>query len=85
MENLTGDNELRQLGLNGGVKITDIKDGKLAQATDIHKGFVITQIDDQNVKSVEDFENILKSKSGKVMVEGIYPNKPMSYLYAFRM
>lgn len=85
VENLSA-NELRDLGLTGGVKITDVsKDGKLAQATDIHKGFVITQIDDQNVNNVQDFENIMKGKEGKVMVEGVYPNKPMSYLYAFRM
>jgi hypothetical protein len=34
---------------------------------------------------VDDFVNILKEKSGKVMVEGVYPNKQESYLYAFRM
>ncbi|HWB62705.1 MAG TPA: PDZ domain-containing protein, partial [Chitinophagales bacterium] len=85
VENLS-DGERRSLGINGGVRITDLtKDGKLAEFTDIHKGFIITQIDDQAVNSVEDFVNILKEKNGKVMVEGIYPNRPMSFLYAFRM
>jgi Do/DeqQ family serine protease len=84
IENLTPQ-EMKNLGVNGGVKVTDLKNGKLAEFTDIRKGFVITQIDDEPVNNVDDFVNQLKSKSGKVLVEGIYPNKPMSYLYAFRM
>lgn len=77
--------DLRKYGINGGVRVADLKDGKLSEFTDIHKGFIITQIDDQPVNNVQDFVNILQNKSGKVMVEGIYPNRPMSYLYAFRM
>ncbi len=77
--------EKAQLGVESGVKVTNIKPGKIAEFTDIKKGFVITQIDDQPVNNVNDFLNVLKSKNGKVMVEGIYPNKPMSYLYAFKM
>ncbi|HLP51806.1 MAG TPA: Do family serine endopeptidase [Chitinophagales bacterium] len=84
VENLTP-SELRSYGVSGGVKITDLKEGKLAEFTDIRKGFIITQIDDEAVNNVEDFVNVLKEKNGKVLVEGIYPNKPMSYLYAFRM
>jgi serine protease Do len=77
--------EKAQLGVESGVKVNNIKPGKIAEFTDIKKGFVITQIDDQPVNNVNDFLNVLKSKNGKVMVEGIYPNKPMSYLYAFKM
>ena len=84
VENLTPQ-ELRSMGLNGGVKITELQKGKLSEFTDIRKGFVITQIDDQNVANVQDFVNILKEKSGKVLVEGIYPNRPASYMYAFKM
>lgn len=84
VENLTAA-ELRTFGLEGGVKITDLQGGKLAEFTDIRKGFIITQIDDEPVQNVDDFVNVLKNKNGKVLVEGIYPNKPMSYLYAFRM
>jgi serine protease Do len=84
VENLTPA-ELRSLGLNGGVKITDLQKGKLSEFTDIRKGFIITQIDDQAVTNTQDFINILKDKSGKVLVEGIYPNRPASYMYAFKM
>ncbi|MFN8298882.1 MAG: Do family serine endopeptidase [Chitinophagales bacterium] len=84
VENLSA-TDLRALGLSGGVRVTGLKNGRLTEFTDIKKGFVITQIDDQPVTSVNDFLNLLKDKSGKVLIEGIYPNKPMSYLYAFRM
>ena len=84
VENLSA-KEKAQLGVQSGVRVTDLKNGKLAEFTDIHKGFIITQIDDQPVADANDFVNILKNKTGKVLVEGIYPNKQMSYLYAFRM
>jgi S1-C subfamily serine protease len=84
VENLTPKDKA-QLGIESGVRVTDLKNGKLVEFTDIKKGFVITQIDDQPVNDVSDFINILKNKNGKVLVEGVYPNKQMSYLYAFRM
>jgi Do/DeqQ family serine protease len=84
IENLT-DAEKRDLGLQGGVRIADVKGGKLSEFTDIRKGFVVTQIDDQAVNNTEDFLNIMKDKTGKVLLEGVYPNKPESYLYAFKM
>lgn len=77
--------EKAQLGISSGVRVTDLKDGKLSDLTNMHKGFVITQIDDQPVGSVQDFLNIMKDKTGKVLIEGVYPNKQESYLYAFRM
>lgn len=84
VSNLT-DQEKRSLGVSGGVKIDEVKQGKLTEYTDIRKGFVITQIDDEPVSNVQDFTNILQNKSGKVVVEGLYPNKAISYLYAFKM
>jgi Do/DeqQ family serine protease len=84
VENLSA-KEKAQLGLESGVKVTDLKAGKLAEFTDIKKGFIITKIDDQPVSDATELVNMLKNKSGKVLIEGVYPNKPMSYLYAFRM
>lgn len=84
VENLS-ENEKKSLGVASGVKVTDLKNGKISEFTDIKKGFVITQIDDEAVNDVNDFVNTLKNKTGKVVVEGIYPNKAMSYLYAFKM
>jgi serine protease Do len=77
--------EKTDLGIASGVRISGLSDGKLNEFTDIKKGFVVTQIDDVPVNSVKDFIKMLQDKSGKVMLEGVYPNKQMSYLYAFRM
>lgn len=38
-----------ELGLNGGVQITELSDGKLKQSTDIRKGFIITHINQERV------------------------------------
>lgn len=84
VENLSA-SEMRAMNINGGVKVTDLRQGKITEFTDIKKGFIITQIDDEAVNNVDDFTNILKNKSGKVLIEGIYPNKPVSYLYAFKI
>jgi Do/DeqQ family serine protease len=84
VENLSA-KEKTQLGVNYGVKVTDISAGKMAEFTDVKKGFVILQVDDKEVENVDEFVNILQNKSGKVVIEGIYPNKPMSYLYAFKL
>jgi serine protease Do len=84
VENLSA-KEMAALGVRGGVKVTEVTKGKISDATDIAKGFVITQIDDEAVNNVDDFVEVMKGKSGKVVVEGLYPNKAMSYLYAFRM
>jgi Do/DeqQ family serine protease len=84
LEELTA-KEKGQLGLESGVRVKELKAGKLSEFTDIKKGFIITQIDDQAVQNINDLIDILKDKNGKVLLEGIYPNKQMSYLYAFRM
>ena len=84
LENISA-KEKASLGIESGVRVTELKQGKITEFTDIKKGFIITQIDDEPVKDVTELTNVLKNKSGKVLIEGIYPNKPMSYLYAFRM
>jgi Do/DeqQ family serine protease len=77
--------EKANLGIASGVRISELTQGRISEFTDIKKGFIITQIDDEPIQNAAELTNILKNKSGKVLIEGIYPNKPMSYLYAFRM
>lgn len=84
MEGLSKE-ELSRYNLRGGVRINRVNDGKIRQFTDIRPGFVITGLDNQAVESVEDLERILKSKQGGVMIEGIYPDRPGVYYYAFGM
>lgn len=76
---------LDKLNIRGGVQISEIGKGKIRQYTDIRPGFIITSINNQPVENVADLERILQSKEGGVMMEGIYPNRPGVYYYAFGM
>lgn len=73
--------ELKQLKLNGGVKVADIFPGKLLKAG-VRKGFIITAIDNRQVKSESDLLEILKDKKGGVLIQGVYENGLETY-YAF--
>jgi serine protease Do len=79
------DKEKKELGLKYGVKVSKIKEGKLSSQTNIKEGFIITSIDRTPIQKVDDITNVLKNKKGGVMIEGIYPNYPGTYYYAFGM
>ncbi|TAH43717.1 MAG: Do family serine endopeptidase [Bacteroidetes bacterium] len=70
-----------KLGLEGGVKISKLGNGKLRSAG-IKEGFIITSIDKKQIWNKEDLENALKTKQGGVLIEGIYPNGVRAY-YGF--
>jgi serine protease Do len=73
----------KKLNIDGGVKISELKNGKLKKHTDIKEGFIITKIDNQPINSVEDIAKALENKKGGVMIEGVYENYPGVYYYAF--
>ncbi len=63
--------------VDGGVRITGIRNGKVYQQTRIREGFVITGIDDKKVTNYNDLAKILNDKKGKnVIIEGFYPSYP---------
>lgn len=77
-------NKAASLELQGGVEITRLYPGKLRQETQIREGFIITKVNGQEVKSVEDFQNKLnRLKDGGVMLQGRYPESSRTYYYAF--
>lgn len=79
--------ELKALDLKNGVKIKTINKGKLERFTDIREGFIVTHINDQPVKSVKEFNDLLKSKKvgDLVILTGTYADFPREFSYAFRM
>ncbi|PRY36537.1 Do/DeqQ family serine protease [Spirosoma oryzae] len=81
-EELSGQ-EAKQLGVSGGVRVKQIKDGKLAE-TDIEEGFIIVKANGRNVKTTKDLQMILGSvKEGEgLMLIGMYPNSSRMYYYA---
>lgn len=63
-----------QLGIDSGIKVTELKSGKLS-AAGIRKNFIITAIDKQPVATTSDVEAALNdNKNGGILVEGVYPN-----------
>lgn len=76
--------EAERLGLEGGVQINRLYPGKLRNQTDIREGFIITKVDRQPVRTLDDLTKALEHKQGGVMLEGVYPNNSSQvYYYAF--
>lgn len=71
------------LGIRGGIKVTDIRNGKFRSAG-IREGFIVTQINNKEVNSIEDIVGILEESDGGVYIEGIYPDGLIAY-YAIRL
>jgi S1-C subfamily serine protease len=77
--------EAMRFGLQGGVKVSNLKEGKLKQYTEIGNGFIITYMNEKPISSVDEIAGIMASKKGNITIEGIYPGKPYSFLYAIKM
>ena len=78
---------LEDLGLEHGIIVKSLGNGKLARYTDIREGFIITKVNDRPVKSVKEFNEMLKNKrAGELIIlSGTYKDNPKSeYNYAFR-
>jgi Do/DeqQ family serine protease len=75
--------EKQKLGISTGVRVAELKAGKLLKEG-VREGFIITQINNKPVNSVDDIKRIIDSISGGVYIEGIYPNGVTAY-YAFGM
>ena len=65
--------EKTQYGLTNGLKIVRIYDGKV-KAAKIPKGFIITKIDRKVIGSIQDLKQVLKDRTGGVLIEGIDPD-----------
>lgn len=73
------DNNLKKsLGINGGLQIVKLKDGKLKDGG-IKEGYIIVRFDKETINSVNDLKSVLERSSGGVLVEGVYPNGIVAY------
>ncbi|MCF8381479.1 MAG: Do family serine endopeptidase [Bacteroidales bacterium] len=73
--------EKKEMGLENGVKVVNLGPGKLMKAG-VKEGFVITRINNKEVKKVEDVKNVIGQIKGGVYLEGVYANGMRAY-YAF--
>jgi len=81
--NLTPE-EARAIGVRGGVKVKKIKEGVLADNTQMKPGFIITKVNNRPVYSISELEEVLSGYTGDgVLVEGRYPDKNGIKYYAF--
>ena len=79
-----GESELRRLGLQSGLQVSGLTDGKFRDVG-IRKGFVILEVNGHRVRTVEEMEKVydavVKSASDdKVLfISGIYPTGRKTY------
>ena len=78
---------LKRLELDNGVKVKSLGNGKLGRYTDMEEGFIITRVDDTEVKTAKQVNEILKKKKpgDLITLSGVYENYSREYIYAIRM
>ncbi|MFN3403681.1 MAG: trypsin-like peptidase domain-containing protein [Cytophagaceae bacterium] len=70
--------ERDKLGINGGVRISSIKNG-LVRRMGLPEGFIITSINKVTVSSPEELIDILEKIRGRVLIEGVNSNGSRAY------
>lgn len=80
LRNLTS-SEAGKLGIEGGIMVTGVTNGSAAQKSNIQKGFIIINVNDEVVSNIADFQSIVAQASNGVQVGGVYPGKRGMYYY----
>jgi serine protease Do len=75
----------QKLGLDGGVKVKDLKNGILKNQTSIKEGFIITGLNNKQITSAEQLKKEFGQLHGGVMLSGTYENYPGELYFAFGM
>ena len=71
--------------IEGGVIIKKITGGSLKKSR-VQEGFVILSVNGNEIKDMDDFNNILKASKGTIYIEGIYPGSgTVTYRYPLRL
>jgi Do/DeqQ family serine protease len=74
--------EILNYRITGGLKVMKINHGIIAKSSDMKPGFIITSMNDIEVKSESDFNKIISQSQGnKLVLEGFYPNRPYIVRY----
>ena len=70
--------EKEELNISHGLKIQELKDGKLKNAG-VHQGFIVMYIDKEPIENLDELKYRLETKKGGTLIEGIYPNGQRAY------
>lgn len=68
------------LGLEGGVKVSRLRAGKLRDAN-VKEGFIISGVDSKPVASLDDLDRLLKGQKKGVLLEGVYEGSRRLHFY----
>ncbi len=78
------ENKIKQgLRINGGVQVSKVEKG-IFQSAGIREGYIILSVNNKPINSVDQFQEIINSKNGSLLIDGIYPNG-MKVYYAIGM
>ncbi len=66
-----------------GVIVVTIKESSKIDKTNMDPGYIITTINDKNVRNVDELLTELNKSAGRVYLEGYYENYPGKYPYTF--
>ncbi|MCB0506729.1 MAG: Do family serine endopeptidase [Bacteroidetes bacterium] len=76
--------EAKKLGVNGGLRVTEINDGIIKENTDMQVGFVIIGVNNRAVSSKDDLIDLIEGNQGNgILIQGKYPNQNGLKYYAF--
>jgi len=73
----------QKLSLDGGVRVSDIRTGRIASQTDMAKGFIITEAGGKSISNIDDFMKVVSATKGILAVKGRYESMPGMKIYAF--
>jgi Do/DeqQ family serine protease len=77
------DQEKSELGINFGLKITAISQGKFKQGG-IEQGFIVLKANRVPIKSITDLKNVIAATDEGLFITGVYPNGQVAY-YAINL
>ncbi|MBT8233811.1 MAG: PDZ domain-containing protein [Saprospiraceae bacterium] len=74
--------EKKRLSSDGALVVAILKDSKISR-TNMDQDYIITSINNESVKNVDDVVNVLNSSDGRIEVKGFYEMWPGDYPYVF--
>jgi hypothetical protein len=75
----------KEYGVRGGVVVKRIGKGLIDEQTRMRDGFVIYKVNNQDIKTLEEFSAAISKGQKRVMLEGFYPGYDGTYQYPIEM
>jgi len=73
--------EKRKLNISNGVKVSQLKKGKLSDEG-VKEGFIVIEINNKTINNINEIALIIENIKDGIYIKGIYPNGEVAY-YAF--